>query len=156
MSASFEITGTPDVRGFFPVLMTLTMSLSSEGTSEKPLRSKLISMILIASSRGTSALSRNAPGLSRLRERRCGLGRRRRLFRIIFVRILRDCRSCAAGLRDRRNLRNARTGQTQEQNRQKSIHGVNGGDDANRCAMQGQFASAIRLTRYSSSNRTDV
>src|SRR6266404_8469835 len=55
MSSGSEIIGTPVVRGFLPVPMTLTISLSA-GTKEKPFISKLISIILIASSQGTSLL----------------------------------------------------------------------------------------------------
>src|SRR6266480_2680993 len=55
MSAGSEIIGTPVVRGFLPVPMTFTMSLSA-GTKEKPFISRLISIILTASSQGTSLL----------------------------------------------------------------------------------------------------
>ncbi len=53
ISDSSETTGIPAVRGFLPVPITLTMS-SSAGTSEKPFMRRFISMILIASSAGTS------------------------------------------------------------------------------------------------------
>ncbi len=52
MSASSEIIGTPAPRGFLPVPITLT-TLFSAGTSEYPFMSRFISMILIASSRGS-------------------------------------------------------------------------------------------------------